>query len=73
MHLIISLAETFGRLKGAKAQRWIVALLDPPMTLLNRIAQAGVLNVNYFGLFRAFGDLVKTFENKDSQQLFSEP
>ena len=41
MHFIIRLAEALGRLKGAKAQRRIVALLDPPMTLLNRIVQAG--------------------------------
>ncbi len=38
--LIINLAEAFGRLKGAKAKGWIVTLLDAPMTLLKRIAQA---------------------------------
>ena len=41
MHLLIRLAEALGRLNGAKPQGWIVALLDPPMALLNRIAQTG--------------------------------
>ena len=43
MHLLIGLTETLGRLNSAKPQSGIVPLLDPPMTLLNRVAQAGVI------------------------------
>ena len=32
MHLIIRLTEVLGRLKGSKAKRWIVTLLDAPLT-----------------------------------------
>ena len=41
MHLLIGLTEALARLNSAKPQGGIVTLLDPPMTLLNRIAQAG--------------------------------
>ena len=53
MHLIISLAEAFGRLKDAKTKRWIVPLLDLQMTLLNRVTQTGDRLVLHFS-FRLF-------------------